>query len=127
MDENLSPSEWKCEDCCLTKEDNLICGRTDHFTSFALLFVDDRAHGPGSCYFQPDYITGALGDDIILIASTIACVVAIAVVVSVVIAKVAPVRNVVFGEEGSRILRTRSARRATVEKIGEMHFPLVLF
>lgn len=37
IDETVEPAKWVCSDPCLKRVDNTICGKTDHFTSFAIL------------------------------------------------------------------------------------------
>ena len=32
-----SKDEWQCQDPCLTSKNGQLCGKTDHFTNFALL------------------------------------------------------------------------------------------
>ena len=41
--------EWECEDVCLERrEDNLLCGVTAHFTSFAVLLTG-QGKGASAC------------------------------------------------------------------------------
>lgn len=42
LDESADPPRWECEDTCLERDDNEFCGKTDHFTNFALL-LDSKA------------------------------------------------------------------------------------
>ena len=37
---------WKCEDLCLTKKGNELCGQTDHLTNFALLLMGNLKEDP---------------------------------------------------------------------------------
>jgi len=37
IDESVNPPKWVCEDPCLRRDGNTVCGKTDHFTSFAIL------------------------------------------------------------------------------------------
>jgi hypothetical protein len=39
-------NEWECVDDCVYKENDQICGDTDHFTSFAILL---NANDPDKC------------------------------------------------------------------------------
>lgn len=39
LDESVSPPEWICADKCLDSSDDYLCGKTDHFTNFALLLT----------------------------------------------------------------------------------------
>lgn len=43
--------EWECEDPCLESKDGQLCGRTGHFTNFALLL----GGGGGGCNSDIDY------------------------------------------------------------------------
>lgn len=50
LDESKDPPEWKCEDTCLEhNDDGRYCGRTDHFTNFALLLRADSGGGRSTC------------------------------------------------------------------------------
>jgi hypothetical protein len=37
IDETVDPPKWVCQDPCVKRVDNTLCGKTDHFTSFAIL------------------------------------------------------------------------------------------
>jgi hypothetical protein len=49
LDESSNPPKWKCVDECLQKKDGLLCGYTDHFTSFAVLLGGSTGGGGGGC------------------------------------------------------------------------------
>ena len=36
-------SKWKCQDPCLKQKGDELCGKTDHFTSFAILLTGGRS------------------------------------------------------------------------------------
>eukprot|EP01095_Lingulamoeba_sp_RSL-Kostka_P001483 TRINITY_DN1205_c1_g1_i8.p1 TRINITY_DN1205_c1_g1~~TRINITY_DN1205_c1_g1_i8.p1 ORF type:complete len:360 (+),score=137.03 TRINITY_DN1205_c1_g1_i8:1404-2483(+) len=47
LDESINPPEWTCEDQCLEKDGDFVCGTSDHLTSFAVLL--DSGSGSGGC------------------------------------------------------------------------------
>ena len=47
LDESQRPPQWICEDKCLEVENDYLCGKTDHFTNFALL-LDSTTGGNGN-------------------------------------------------------------------------------
>ena len=50
---------WKCEDVCLEKSGDQLCGSTDHFTNFALLLSGGAGKNKDSCDDDEDtYVTG---------------------------------------------------------------------
>jgi hypothetical protein len=49
LDTSESPPTWKCEDPCLEKSDDRLCGETDHLTNFAILLSASGA-GSSSCH-----------------------------------------------------------------------------
>lgn len=45
-----SSGEWKCQDPCLKEsENNTLCGKTDHLTSFAILLDASGSGGSSKC------------------------------------------------------------------------------
>jgi hypothetical protein len=47
IDESVSPPKWRCEDSCLEQVGrDQVCGKTDHFTNFAIL-LGGRGDGGG--------------------------------------------------------------------------------
>jgi hypothetical protein len=47
LDEKEDPPKWKCVDECLEKKGGMLCGSTDHFTSFAVLLGGIGGGGGG--------------------------------------------------------------------------------
>ena len=108
IDESFDPPEWKCEDKCLKKldsQDNSLCGDTEHFTSFAVLF-GGIANG-GNCNEEEDYILGSYGNDLILVGSVAAFVVLIALIIYILFSYT-PLKQYAYGVEGMRVISLRS-------------------
>jgi len=57
LDESKSPPAWVCEDECLTNKDGQMCGKTTHFTNFAILLGGSNAGG--KCDSDAAYFTGS--------------------------------------------------------------------
>lgn len=111
LDESLSPPEWKCEDPCLEENsEGLFCGQTNHFTNFALL-LSGGSGGNAGCNSSGsfDWITGSSWGDFILVICSVAFVVCCGCIFVLVVMTVEPVRNIIYGKEGARILKTRNA------------------
>ncbi|MCB9666151.1 MAG: hypothetical protein H6732_18730 [Alphaproteobacteria bacterium] len=51
LDESTDPPAWTCEDPCLEKAGDKVCGTTSHFTSFAVLL---GGGGGGTCKDEDD-------------------------------------------------------------------------
>ena len=67
LDENSG--DWLCEDRCLDTMNDQLCGDTDHFTNFAVLF-DGIASGGNPCGETPNpYIFDELWKDLVLLVS----------------------------------------------------------
>eukprot|EP01094_Clydonella_sp_ATCC50884_P015284 TRINITY_DN25869_c0_g1_i1.p1 TRINITY_DN25869_c0_g1~~TRINITY_DN25869_c0_g1_i1.p1 ORF type:complete len:266 (-),score=86.70 TRINITY_DN25869_c0_g1_i1:62-778(-) len=62
---------WECEDPCVERRGNLVCGRTSHLTSFAVLLGGNGA-GEGCGGTNDPYVTGTYWGDIILTSGAIA-------------------------------------------------------
>ena len=98
--------KWICQDKCLEKNsNNQICGKTDHFTSFAILL----GGGLGECGDDYPYVTGSFQGDLILVGSVAAFCVMVGVFV--ILLSYTPLgQQVILGQEGSRIIHLRSYR-----------------
>ena len=108
IDESFDPPEWRCEDHCLEEfdsQDNSLCGDTEHFTSFAVLF-GGIANG-GNCNEEEDYILGSYGNDLILVGSVAAFVVLIALIIYILFS-FTPLKQYAYGVEGMRVISLRS-------------------
>ena len=106
--ERRSPPRWECEDPCLERNDedqNQICGRTTHFTNFALLL--QNGYGKDSdCGRVYDFITGTYWGDLILVASCIGFIFCVCLVV-VFMTWTGVGNRCLRGSEGSRVQRLR--------------------
>ena len=63
-DDSKSPPRWRCQDKCLKKKNKNLCGKTDHFTNFAILLA---GLPPEECDDSGEYVTGSLKGDMLLI------------------------------------------------------------
>ena len=111
---NEQKGEWECEDEC-TKDENLnnkraVCGKTDHFTTFALLL--SSGNESSGCDDDAAFVTGSADGDGILFACVIALAIMI-IVVAIVVSYVPLVRRVIVG---SYIYEQRRA----IQKVRDM-------
>jgi hypothetical protein len=110
---------WKCTDECLTTYDSknttskyLQCGSTTHFTQFALLLTGANYSGD-KCHSFSGYITGSSqGDLILVLCVSLGWLVFLCILI--ICASLGGLRipllgNLVYGEEGFRIVRTRDS------------------
>ena len=89
-----------------------MCGKTDHFTNFAILLGGGISGGKkGQCDESSDrgYILGNWENDLILTASVIGAVIVIGIVI-IVATSFGPLKRLLYGKEGARILQLRSAK-----------------
>lgn len=108
LDESTKPPSWKCEDQCLTKNDdkNKICGDTDHFTNFALLL--NGASSSVSCSNENNYIFDASWKDGVLIGSVAFFIIAMLLIIAFLFSVTPQGKKVLLGDEGYRIYKVRS-------------------
>eukprot|EP01094_Clydonella_sp_ATCC50884_P022194 TRINITY_DN5056_c0_g1_i1.p1 TRINITY_DN5056_c0_g1~~TRINITY_DN5056_c0_g1_i1.p1 ORF type:complete len:2061 (-),score=322.90 TRINITY_DN5056_c0_g1_i1:6-6107(-) len=109
-----SSMKWRCEDRCLERKDGLACGRTGHFTNFAVLIGGGGGTGSDDpCESEnPPTITGSpLWDSLLsaFVALGVICICAVFFVISF----VPSVRKVIYGKEGARILQQRDNMHST--------------
>ena len=101
---DLHKNRWVCEDKCVEKNSaGLICGDTDHFTSFAILL---GAVSEGECS-DNSFITGSATGDLILVASCVALICVLCVLL-VVFASTGHGRKYFLGKEGYRVYSLRT-------------------
>lgn len=55
LDASSDPPSWRCEDECLEKKGDLLCGETSHFTNFAIL-LSGSGSGSGKCGGDDNYL-----------------------------------------------------------------------
>lgn len=107
---NEFKSKWECESCIHEEENGFLCGKTDHFTQFAIL-LDLGGSGVDSLC-GPDgnaYITGSFLGDSLLIASFAAamcCIILLCILIGTRIPRI-------HGMEHARIqyIRTSLSKR----------------
>lgn len=98
--------KWRCEDECLKKRSNEVCGKTDHFTNFAILLTGSAASGCGA--EDNGLIFDEIWQDILLVLVVVSVVVSACVCVCLVGMFVPGAQRLVYGEEGYRVHRMRS-------------------
>ena len=99
-DESKNPPMWVCQDECLKSHQNktnTVCGKTSHFTSFAILLTGSSSKCGKSSF---DHIFDDSWKDYTLIGCTAAGVILILIFIACVI-NFAP-SKVLYGEEGTR-------------------------
>ena len=115
VNENASPPKWECEDNCLTEnEDGLLCGETDHFTNFAILFTGLKNN---NCDDDFDYIFDEAWKDGVLIGCVAAAIICFLVIGTTIIVASPFGSKIILGKEGHRIskLRTMTDTQAEVQ------------
>lgn len=106
-----SSNKWKCEDRCLKSEKNdYLCGNTDHFTSFALLFNGIAKKNGGCGSGNGDYILNSTNEDVILSFSVLAFVCLVGLIFAIIMT-MTPLKRYLYGKEGYRVyvLRKRQS------------------
>ena len=74
-------NEWECQDPCLTSKNGQLCGKTDHFTNFALLLTganSQKNNDPCASSVSPDFVLAYIS--LSLVAMTI-CITIISVII----------------------------------------------
>ena len=107
--------EWICEDECLERNPaggkNELCGRTDHFTNFAVLLVGGRGVNGNKCGSSGAfYITGEWRGDAGLVGG-IVLVFILAAFVIILLSYVPALRPYYLGAEGNRMNQARRVSR----------------
>jgi len=115
---NPNPPRWVCQDPCLSEnDDGLLCGKTDHFTNFALLLQGNGRGGSSACDSTIDeWLTGVWYGDLILILLCVLVMVGIGIFI-ISISYWTPAKRIFYGEEGSRILHLRSMSSSSTPAI----------
>ena len=112
INEEFFPPKWECQDRCLNDgSSNLICGKTDHFTSFALLLTGDNGD---QCTSKFDLIFDEKWKDGVLIGSFSAAFLLCLFAVCLFLAFTPIGGRILRGEEGTRIHKLRSQANSTV-------------
>lgn len=110
LNEDFSPPRWECQDTCLERnDDNLLCGDTDHFTSFAVLF-SGTGNGCGS---NDDLIFSEAWQDGVLIGSVSAAFLICLLCFTVLLAATPCGSRIVRGGEGHRVHKLRDNTELT--------------
>lgn len=111
-----SSGKWKCEDHCLNQEKNdYLCGKTNHFTSFAILF-GGIAKKNGGCKSNDDYILDNTNDDVILSFSVLAFVCLVGLIFAIVMT-MTPLKRYLYGKEGYRVYSLRHSSFISDESV----------
>lgn len=112
INEDKNPPEWECEDSCVEANDGRACGTTRHFTNFAIL-LDGGKYGGSACgSSDEDFIFDEWWQDLLLIQGLVVAVTCCLVLVAAFFCT--PVgATILYGKEGTRIRKARSAGRDT--------------
>lgn len=107
--ERHNPPRWECEDTCVEANDEgYYCGKTSHFTYFALL-LRGGAEWKG-CKAGRDYVTGSYEGDLILTAACVAAMLCFGCFIILMASTSTSGGRFCRGKEGYRIERLRSRR-----------------
>lgn len=114
---NSAVEQWDCVDECLETSKNgtgyVQCGKTTHFTQFALLLTG--AQGNSKCGSNSIFITGSGTGDAILVSLVSGCIIcailACVVCVNYLAKNYRSIGILVYGEEGRRIIITRESAK----------------
>ena len=117
LDESVFPPQWICEDTCLAEPENGYCGRTRHFTNFAILlagaFGEEETCGQGY-----GYVTGDWFGDLMLVMSIAIALIIVCLFLACLLTTLKPCKKLLYGREGYRIVSLRvasSKSQATVD------------
>ena len=112
FDLSLNPPKWICEDPCITIDYDTgeVCGVTTHFTSFAVLLAGGGRTGTQCESSYELYIFDEAWQDLILLLCTSGFIVCVVFSFGCFLAFSPFGKRIMYGEEGSRIKKVRSAR-----------------
>ena len=102
---------WICQDKCLKRKGNSVCGETDHLTNFAILL---SGNGGGGCGDDENYIFGSIEEDAILIGCIVAALWFCLVLFVLFALYTRPGRHLLYGSEGTRVSTLRRKNRVSV-------------
>ena len=115
LDESRNPPEWVCEDYCLDENNSgLYCGSTDHFTNFALLLTGSNAP---DCASDEDWVTNSWWGDLVLLFTCVVFVCFIMLTVIILSMTSSKFRNLLYGEEGARVMELRQSSLSTSTEV----------
>ena len=98
-----------CEDECLSENNDNYCGRTDHFTNFAILLGAGIGNDGGCGDGNYQYVTGDWFGDLMLVMSICLLLIIICCVIGFIFTVVPPFKRIMYGKEGYRIVSLRQA------------------
>jgi hypothetical protein len=100
-------NKWECIDDNLKSDNNLLCGKTNHFTNFAILLNGNTE----KCNSSENYITGNLIYDLIIILSIICIIIILSLIIIITFSHFYPFKKILYGKEGWRIINLRNSQR----------------
>ena len=104
---NTRTRSWICQDRCLKRRGNSVCGETDHLTNFAILL---SGIGEGGCDSAGDYIFSTAEQDAILIGSVVVSLWCCLLMVVLIALYTKAGSYSLYGPEGTRILTLRNTK-----------------
>lgn len=100
-----------CEDRCVTRQRNRICGSSGHFTNFGVLLGGaSDSDSVKRCSSSNPYITGSYWGDLLLVGGTIVGAILLSLV-AIIVSFQRSVKELILGPEGTRINETRMRSR----------------
>ena len=116
INEEKNPPEWECEDSCIEEDSGRACGTTRHFTNFAIL-LDGGKYGGATCTStEEDFIFDEWWQDLLLALALVLFVGCCLIVLAALLCTPVGAR-LLYGEEGTRIRRARSAGKETASSV----------
>jgi hypothetical protein len=102
------------QDACLTVENSMLCGRTNHFTNFAILLGGNN----NAALFSNDvcsnaYVTGSFYGDLATTLSVAGFVMLLAIATILILGYTTFGNKVLYGPEGMRVRNLRTHSQST--------------
>ncbi len=112
---NEEKRRWECQDSCLERNNTargreVLCGKTDHFTSFAILLAGGSVEGSGCGGDSYLYVTGTWKGDSGLVGALILLMIVIGVIL-IGLSQIKALNLVFYGKEGTRIRNIRDQEK----------------
>lgn len=108
FDLNVKPPKWRCQDDCLKQKNNSLCGTTDHFTSFSILFTGT---GNGCEDNFGNLVFSNAWQDGVLVASVVGFLWVILIIVVLFAVFTRAGNYILRGKEGTRVTKLRKASK----------------
>lgn len=97
---DVKTNKWTCQDDCLKQKGKSMCGKTDHFTIFAILL---GGSGDSGCEDDGDFILGNAKEDGILIAVVVVSLWSCLICCVLILLYTTVGKRTLYGPEGERV------------------------